>query len=71
MPSVQHAGAMAVPKQIGQVHSVVQEGGGSEATAFGSGGGKGGDHKGVQRLWAHPRDGPTLQVSGESDIGGR
>ena len=70
VPYVHHYGAVVVPKRIAQVHSAVQEGGGAEATAFGDGGGKGGDLKGIWCLWAHPRDGPILQVPRESDIGG-
>ena len=54
VPSVRHTGAEVVPKRIAQAHSAVQEGGGAEALAFGGGEGKGGDLKGVQRLWVHP-----------------
>ena len=70
MTYVRHAGAVAVPKRIAQVHSSVQEGGEEESTAFGGGGGKGGDLKVVQRLWEHPLDGPVLQLLGDSIIGG-
>ena len=38
-------------------------------TAFGGEGGKGGDLKDVQLLWAPPRDGFILQIPGESAIG--
>ena len=54
MPSVQHAGAVAVPKGIAQAHITVQEEGGAEVTPFGGGGGKGDNLKGVQSLWYHP-----------------
>ena len=47
VPSVRHSGAVAVPKRIAQSHSAVQEGGRAEAKAFGGGGGKGGNLKGV------------------------
>ena len=67
---MQHDGAMAVPKRIAQSHSSVQEGGRAEATAFGDGGGKGGNLKGVQHLQAHPQDGPVFQIPGESIIDG-
>ena len=40
-------------------------------TEFCGGGGNGGDLKGVQRLWVHPRDGPVIKLPGDSDIGGR
>ena len=70
VPSVRHSGAVAFPKRIAQAHSAVQERGGSEETAFGGRGGKGGNLKGVQQLWAHPQYGPILQVTEESDIGG-
>ena len=66
---LQHSGAVEVPKRIAQAHIAVQEGGGAEATVFGGGGGKGGDFKGVQRLWSHPRYFTVLQVPGDSDIG--
>ena len=42
VPSVKHAGDMAVSEQAAPAHSAVQEGGGSEVTMFRSGGGKGG-----------------------------
>ena len=54
VPPLQHDGDVAVPKRIAQVHITVQEGGGAEAMEFGSGGGKGGDLKGVYCLRAHP-----------------
>ena len=64
---MQHSGAMAVPEWATPAHIVAQEGGGAEATAFG--GGKGGNLKGVQRLWAPPWDGDFLQIPRESDTG--
>ena len=67
---MRHAGPVALPKRIAQVYREGQEGGGSEATAFSGRGGKGGNLKGVRRLWAHPQYGPILQVPGESDIDG-
>ena len=70
VPPVQHDGAMTAPKQILQEHSAVQEGGGEEATEFCGVGGKGNSLKGVQHLQTHPRDGPVLQIPGESTIGG-
>ena len=66
--SVQHYGDVEVPKRITQALITVKEGGGSEVMAFGGRGGKGGNLKGVQRLWAHPNDVPVLQVPGESVI---
>ena len=65
---VQHSADVAVPTQIKQAHIAVQEWGRSEATAFGSGGGKGGNLKGVQRLWEHPQDSCIFQIPGESNI---
>ena len=47
VPSVQHAGSMAVPEWAAPAHSGVQEGGGAEATALDGGGGKGCHLKGV------------------------
>ena len=47
MTSVLHDISVVVPKRIAQVHSTVQDRGGAEATAFGSGGVKGRDLKGV------------------------
>ena len=64
LPSVQHAGAVVVPKLIAQSHRAVQEGRGVEVKAFGGKGGKGIDLKVVQRLWANPQYDPVLQVSG-------
>ena len=66
---LQHAGAVAVLKQIAQEHIAVQVGGRAETAEFGGGGGKGGKLKGIQRLRAHPGDGPILQIPGESTIG--
>ena len=66
---MQHDGALVVLKNISQDHIAVQEGEIAETTSFGGVEGKGGDLKGVQRLWAHPQDGPVLQVPGESFIG--
>ena len=66
-----HTGTVEVLKLIAQDHSAVQEGGRSEATKFDVRGVKGGDLEGVQRLQAHPQDGPVLQIYGEINIGGR
>ena len=65
---VQHSADVAVPTQIKQAHIAVQEWGRSEATAFGSGGGKGGNLKGVQRQWDHPQYSCVFQIPGESNI---
>ena len=54
VPSVKHTGSVAVPQRVAQAHSAVQEGGGSEAAAFGGRVGKGNYLKVIQRLWAHP-----------------
>ena len=70
VPYVQHTGAVVLPKRTAQAHITVQEGGRAEEMAFVDGGGKGGNLKGVQRLWAHPQDGPIIQLLGESVIGG-
>ena len=70
MQPVRHAGDMEVHKRITKAHGTVQEGIGAEVTAFGRGGGKGGDLKGVQRLWEHSLDGTVFQIPWESTIGG-
>ena len=62
VPPVRHAGAVAVLKWIAQEHSAVQEGGRAETAAFGSGGGKGINPKGVQHLLSQPQDVPILQT---------
>ena len=54
VPSVQHAGDVAVPKWTSQVHSAVKEGVRSEATERGGGGGKVYHLKDVQHLWTPP-----------------
>ena len=54
VPCVQHASAVKVPELAAPAHSAVQQVGRSEVMAFGSGGGKGGNLKGVQHLWAPP-----------------
>ena len=59
---VRHAGDMEFLERIVQEHSALQDGGEAEMTAFGGGGGKVSDLKGVQRLQALPRDGPVLQI---------
>ena len=68
---MQHDGALVVLKNISQDHIAVQEGEIAETTSFGGVEGKGGDLKGVQRLWAHPRDVDVLQIHGENTIGSR
>ena len=67
---VQHSGAIAVLERISKYESAVKEGGGAEMTAFGGGGVKGGDIKGVQKLRAPPQDGLILQISVNSAIEG-
>ena len=52
--SVQHSGAVAFLERVAPVHSAVKEGGGAEAMAFSTRGGKGANLKGVQRLLAPP-----------------
>ena len=52
--SVKYSGAVAVTERTAPAHSAVQEGVGTEATEFGGVGGKGGNLKGVQRLWVTP-----------------
>ena len=52
------------------MHRAVQEGGRAKATAFGGGSIKGGNLKVIQCLWPHPRDGPILQLPGETDTDG-
>ena len=47
VPPLKHTGAVAVLKRITQAHIAVQEEGGVEATTFDSGGGKGGNLKGI------------------------
>ena len=49
---IQNYSDVAVQTQIIQAHSTVKEGGRVEATEFGTGGGKGGNLKGIQRLWS-------------------
>ena len=71
IPPMQHDGALVVLKNISQDHIAVQEGEIAETTSFGGVEGKGGDLKGVQRLWAHPRDVDVLQIHGENTIGSR
>ena len=71
VPYVRCAVSVAIPKWIAQTHRAVQEVSSAKVTAFGGGGGKGGKTRGVQHLWAHPRDGPVLQVTEESDVGGK
>ena len=48
----------------------MQKGSGEETTALGSGGGKGGNHQGIQRLWDPPGDGDLLPKPGTGDLGG-
>ena len=60
---------MVVPKRISQAHSTMQEGGGLEVMEFGGILVKVKKIKGDQILWAHPQDGPILQLPGESVIG--
>ena len=62
--SVQHAGAVAVPKRIAQAYITVHARGGAESMELGGRGGKGGKIKGVQHLWEHPSDGTALQLPG-------
>ena len=50
VPSVLHAGAVEISGQVEPAHGTVHEGGGAEATAVGSEGGKGGNLNGVQCL---------------------
>ena len=71
VPPVQHAGVVAVLEWIAQEYSILQEGGRAETMAFGDGGGKVSDLKGVQLLWAPHQDGAVLQIPGESTIGSR
>ena len=66
---MQHAGAVSIPKHIEQSHIAVQEGDREESTSFGGRGWKGGNLKGIQCLWAHPRYDTVFQVPRESFIG--
>ena len=68
VPPVQHTSDVTVPSQITQAHSAVKEAGRAEATAFGSRGGKVGNLKGVQRLWAHTQDTCIFKISREINI---
>ena len=70
VPPVQHYGAVAFLERTTQDHREVQEGGRAKTMAFGGGGSKGGDLKGLQHIQAPPWDGPVLQIPGESNIGG-
>ena len=48
VPSVRHAGAMAVSEQDSLAHREMQEGGRAKETEPGSGGGEGGNIQGFQ-----------------------
>ena len=48
VPSMQNSGSVEFPERAASTYGAVQEGGGAEATALGSGGGKGSHLKGVQ-----------------------
>ena len=52
--SMRHDGSMAFFELVASVHSAMQEGGGAEAMALGSGGGEGGHVHGIQPVWAPP-----------------
>ena len=54
VPSMLHVDAVAIPEKVVPAHAILQEGGGAEAMSVVSGGGKGGNLNGVQRLWAPP-----------------
>ena len=52
VPSVIHAGSVAVPERVAQAHRAVHVVFRAEAMAAGGGGENGGNFKGFQSLWA-------------------
>ena len=54
VPSVKHAGDVAVREWAAPAHGALKEGGREETMAAGDGGGKCGNLTGVQRVWVPP-----------------